>query len=163
MRRMISILLVLVTVFALALPAAAESSQRLSTKKEDLLPHNHPYRHKFLMFWECPDTTADYRLAWDEEMTQGEMEECVLAAPELIPEDCDVRPGRITKLESKGITCGEYPFTLTMRVWGTLTCPVMVFFKGEDDTEWRLMGCNIGTDITIEFPSAGYYAVARAW
>lgn len=171
MRRLIALVLAVVAVAALfALPAFAEEEVTATTsvsEKVDLLPHLHPWRHKTLMIWDATEDTHFAYVEWGDMMTQEEMVDVMTDAdPEMIPDDCEIRLDRITRLESYGIArpgCENSPFVVTFRVWEAQPYPTMVFFRKTVEDEWTLLKVDKGIDITVEFPCNGMYGVAKSW
>ena len=164
MKKTIAMLLTLVLVLTvLAVPAFAEMTE--FTWPE----HNTPIKHPGLMVMEH---TEGVEIGGSQEerthMTVQEMDEVVKAVladedQELIADDLNVTPGKITYLEDRTITCPEAPFACHFRVWGTSNRVVLVFHLAEGSDEWTLVLAQKGDDVIPEFPCNGVYAVGITW
>lgn len=164
MKKLTAMLLALVLALTvLAVPAFAEMTEFVWPE------HNTPIKHPGLMVMEH---TVGVEIGGSREerthMTVEEMDAVVTAVladenQELIAEDLNVVPGRISYLEDRTITCPEAPFACHFRVWGTSNRVVLVFHLAEGSDEWTLVLAQKGDDVIPEFPCNGVYAVGITW
>lgn len=101
---------------------------------------------------------------WADHYTDEELDAAVENAAEgVIPEECNVRPGRIVVYQQRNISCSDDDvYDATFKVWGTLTRTVCLFFRSDETMEWELLACNLGDVIEARFPGPGSYVIAVA-
>lgn len=162
MKKLTALLLTLVMALPLfAAPASAHYDF-------DDVPHNSPLKHKNLMVIYMDDGVDIKKVDMKEMMTVDEMEAVISGeeALENFPEASGVEPGRISFIESRRVYTEEAtdePLNVTFRVWGTSERIVMVFYKADDAETWTLLACHLGSDMEVEFPGEGLYAIGAAW
>ena len=163
MKKTIALLLTLLLLASLTVPASA------NMVVWDWADHHTPLKHPGLMVLAYTEGVQIGK-SFEERthMSVEEMDEVVKAVLadedlELIADDLNVTPGKITYLEDRTISCPEVPFSCQFRVWGTGQRVVLVFHLAEDADEWTLVLAQKGTDVTPEFPGNGVYAVGIAW
>ena len=93
----------------------------------------------------------------------GELEEAIEAGAELIPEDCELDPERITVLQTGRVSCDEEVYDVSFKVWSTLKRTVGLFFRAEGSEEWELISCNLGDVIEGRFEASGEYTIVVGW
>ena len=99
----------------------------------------------------------------DQRASAGELEEAIEAGAELIPEDCELDPERITVLQTGRVSCDEEVYDVSFKVWSTLNRTVGLFFRAEDSGEWKLISCNLGDVIEGRFEASGEYTIVVGW
>ena len=99
----------------------------------------------------------------DQRASAGELEEAIEAGAELIPENCELAPERLTVLQTGHVSCDEEVFYVSFKVWSTLKRTVGLFFRADDSEEWQLISCNLGDVIEGGFETGGDYTIAVGW
>lgn len=162
MKKIVALVLVLVMVLpVVALPASAHYDF-------ENVPHNSPLKHKNLMVIYMDDGVDIEKVGVKEMMTVSEMDDIMSREETLenFPEASNVEAGKIAFIESRRVYAEEEtdePLHVTFRVWGTSERTVMVFYKADDAGEWTLLACHLGSDMEVEFPGEGLYAIGAAW
>ena len=99
----------------------------------------------------------------DQRVSEDELGEAIVAGGELIPEDCELVPDRITVFQTGRVSCDEEVFYVSFKVWSTLKRTVGLFFRADDSEEWQLISCNLGDVIEGGFETSGEYTIAVGW
>lgn len=92
-----------------------------------------------------------------------ELQEAIENGAELIPEECELVPDRITVLQTGTVSCDEEVYDVSFKVWSTLNRTVGLFFQAEDSEEWELISCNLGDVIEGRFETGGTYTIVVGW
>lgn len=140
MKKVVSILLIAVIAAMLALPAFAEDVQwvRVISITDD----------------------AVLALRDIQPITEQEMLDAAAASEGILPENAEFKYMRV--LYQNRISCEEEICDLALRVWGSRNLVALLFFKGDEDEAWTLIGRNIGEVIDVCMPANGQVVVAYA-
>lgn len=93
-------------------------------------------------------------------ITEQEMLDAAAASEGILPEGAEFKYMRV--LYQNRISCEEEICDLALRVWGSRNLVALLFFKGDQDEAWTLIGRNIGEVIDVCMFANGQIAVAYA-
>lgn len=141
MKKIVSLVLLVVMAATLVIPAAAEE-------------HVEWVR----LIYVTDDAEIDQ--GFGQPITEAEMLAAVAEDEEIFPNSSAYK--YMSVLCQRRIRCREELVDLGLRVWGSRNQVALLFFKGVGENTWTLVGRNIGEVIDVCMPGNGEYAVAYA-
>lgn len=125
MKKVMSLILLVVMIAMLAVPAAADYSDPCDA------------------YVRLISVTDGVKLDWVvHELSEEDMFAAVKASEGIIPADASFQ--YLTLLCKKTITSNEEDIDLALRIWGSRNRLALLFFQGVDEEDWTLIDINKG-------------------
>lgn len=151
MKRILSLILAITLIAAMAIPAAAISNVENANQCAEILSAS-----------EGVEETVVAKVFHLEEKKMMEIyNAAVEAEDEVVPKDADVK--HLTMIRQKDVVCKETPIEYSVKINSVIDRYICVFFKGLEDEEWSIVACEYCRNIDFSLPGSGQYAIAWSW